>query len=113
MAKNLKKGGKLIIDFMNAKNVILNIVEEEIKVVEKIRFHIQRKVENGYILKDIRFTDIGKNHHYQEKVQVLGLSDFSHYLQKAGLNIVDLWGDYELNDFDVLHSNRLIIVAQK
>ena len=113
MAKNLKKGGKLIIDFMNAKKVILNLVEEEIKTVEKICFHIQRKVENGYILKDIRFTDVGKNHHYQEKVQALTLDNFSHYLQKAGMNVVDLWGDYELNDFNVLHSDRLIIVAQK
>lgn len=113
MANNLKEGGKLIIDFMNAKKVILNLVEEEVKIVENINFHIERKVENGYILKDIRFTDQEENHHYQEKVQALGLSDFSHYLQKAGLNIVDLWGDYELNDFDVLHSNRLIIVAQK
>lgn len=113
MAKNLKKGGKLIIDFMNAKKVIMNLVEEETKMVEDINFHIQRKVENGYILKDIQFTAQGESHHYQEKVQALGLSDFSHYLQKAGLKIVDLWGDYELNDFDALHSNRLIIVAQK
>ena len=29
------------------------------------------------------------------------------------MNVVDLWGDYELNDFNALHSNRLIIVAQK
>ena len=51
MAKNLKKGGKLIIDFMNSKKVILNLVEEEVKAIENIRFHIQRKVENGFILK--------------------------------------------------------------
>ena len=81
--------------------------------VENISFHIQRKIENGYILKDIRFTDAGKKHHYQEKVQALYFRDFSHYLEKAGLNVVNLWGDYELNDFNVLHSNRLIIVAQK
>ena len=113
MAKNLKKGGKLIIDFMNTKKVILNLVEEEVKAVDNICFHIQRKVENGFILKDIRFKDAGKNHHYQEKVQALSMRDFSYYLQKAGMNVVDLWGDYELNDFNALHSNRLIIVAQK
>ena len=113
ISKNLKKGGKLIIDFMNTKKVILNLVEEEVKAVENIRFHIQRKVENGFILKDIRFKDAGKNYHFQEKVQALSIGDFSYYLQKAGMNVVDLWGDYELNDFNALHSNRLIIVAQK
>ncbi len=113
MAKNLKKGGKLIIDFMNTKKVVCNLVEKEVKAIENISFHIQRKVENGYILKDIRFTNAGRNYHYQEKVQALELRDFSQYFQKAGLNIVNLWGDYELNDFDILKSNRLIIVAQK
>lgn len=113
MANNLKKGGKLIIDFMNAKKVITNLVEEEKKMVENINFHIQRKVENGYILKDIQFKSEGESYYYQEKVQALRLTDFSHYLKKAGLKIVNLWGDYELNDFDALHSNRLIIVAQK
>ena len=98
---------------MNTKKVILNLVEEEVKAVENIRFHIQRKVENGFILKDIRFKDAAKTHHFQEKVQALSIGDFSYYLQKAGMNVVDLWGDYELNDFNALHSNRLIIVAQK
>ena len=113
MAKNLKKGGKLIIDFMNSKKVITKLVEEEVKAIENIDFNIKRKVENGFILKDIHFIDANKNHHYQEKVQALTLDNFSHYLQKAGMNVVDLWGDYELNDFNVLHSDRLIIVAQK
>ena len=113
MANNLKKGGKLIIDFMNAKKVIMNLVEEEKKMVENINFHIQRKVENGYILKDIQFKSQGESYYYQEKVQALRLTDFSHYLKKAGLEIINLWGDYKLNDFDALHSNRLIIVAQK
>ena len=113
MVKNLKKGGKLIIDFMNTKKVVLNLVEHEVKDIDNISFHIERKVENGYILKDIRFTDNGKKHYYQEKVQALELRDFSQYFQKAGLNIINLWGDYELKDFDVSQSNRLIIVAQK
>ena len=54
---------------MNAKKVVLNLVEEEVKTVENIRFHIQRKVENGYILKDIRFTT---GELLKEKVQALG-----------------------------------------
>ena len=47
ISKNLKKEVNSSIDFMNTKKVILNLVEEEVKAVENIRFHIQRKVENG------------------------------------------------------------------
>jgi SAM-dependent methyltransferase len=113
MANNLQVGGKVIIDFMNAKKVISNLVFDEIKKTENIDFHIQRKTEDGYIIKDIRFQNKGEEFHFQERVQVLCLSDFSKYLQNAGLKVINLWGDYELNDFDVINSNRLIIVAQK
>ena len=113
MAKNLKKDGILVIDFMNAKKVCLNLVEKEIKSVDYIDFFIKRKIKSGFILKDIQFTDKGKKYHFQEKVQALTLNDFSNLLQKAGLKIIDLWGNYEKNDFDVLKSNRLIIIAQK
>lgn len=113
MAKNLKKGGTLVIDFMNAKKVCLNLVEKEMKSVDYIDFYIERRIKSGFIQKDILFTDKGKKHHFQEKVQVLTLNDFSNLLQKAGLKIIDLWGDYEKNNFDALKSNRLIIIAQK
>lgn len=113
MAKNLKKDGILVIDFMNAKKVCLSLVEKEMKSVDYIDFYIERKIKSGFIQKDIQFTDKGKKHHFQEKVQALTLNDFSNLLQKAGLKIIDLWGNYEKNDFDVLKSNRLIIIAQK
>ena len=113
MANNLQVGGKVIIDFMNTKKVISNLVFDEIKKTETIDFHVQRKAEDGYIIKDIRFQDKKEEFHFQERVQALCLRDFSKYLQNAGLKVVDLWGDYELNDFDVINSNRLIIVAQK
>ena len=113
IAKNLKKDGILVIDFMNAKKVCLNLVEKEMKRVDHIDFYIERKIRSGFIQKDIQFTDKGKKHYFQEKVQALTLNDFSNLLQKAGLKIIDLWGNYEKNDFDVLKSNRLIIIAQK
>ena len=43
MAKNLKKGGKLIIDFMNTKKVILNLVEEEVKALRTFVFTSNEK----------------------------------------------------------------------
>lgn len=113
MANSLVKGGKLIIDFMNAKKVVRELVASEEKTVEDLCFQIERKIVNGYIIKDIRFFDHGEAFHYQERVQAITLSDFSDYLQKSGLKILNLWGDYELNDFDASQSSRLIILAQK
>jgi hypothetical protein len=112
MTDNLKKGGKLVFDFMNVKKVINELVSEEIKIVDNIKFNIKRKVENNYIIKDISFYDTEK-FIFQEKVHALTLSDISELMQKAGLKIINLWGDYDLNDFNAYNSNRLIILAQK
>lgn len=113
MSDNLKNGGKIVLDFMNAKKVINELVTREQKSVEHINFNIERSVKNGYIIKDIRFTDKQKEFHFQEKVEALTLSDFKDLFEKSGLNIINLWGDYSLNDFNALQSQRLIILAQK
>lgn len=112
MAENLKPGGKLIFDFMNAKKVIANLVSSQIKKVEKIDFHINRNFDSKFINKKISFND-GIDYSYKEKVRALFLNDISDLMQKSGLKIINIWGDYELNDFDVINSNRLIILAQK
>ena len=112
MSKNVKYGGKFILDFMNTKKVISELVLSEEKTVENIDFQIRRSIQNGYIVKDIRFKD-KKLYHFQEKVQALTLTDFKEIFKKSGLKIMNLWGDYFLNDFNAINSPRLIILAQK
>tara|TARA_B100000963_G_scaffold70118_1_gene58459 strand:+ start:8679 stop:9401 length:723 start_codon:yes stop_codon:yes gene_type:complete len=112
MADNIKKGGKVVLDFLNAKKVVNELLENESKTVDNIQFTIKRSFKNGFILKDIYFID-KQQFHFQEKVQALSLSDFKDLFEKSGLKIINLWGDYSLNDFNVIHSPRLIILAQK
>jgi hypothetical protein len=113
MSANLKKGGQIVIDFMNSKKVISKLVENEEKKVEHILFKINRRVENGYIIKDIKFNDNNQSYHFEEKVRALTLNDFKELVDKAGLKIINLWGDYDFNDFDAINSQRLILLLQK
>ena len=113
MALNLKKKGILIIDFMNAKKVIRNLVKSEKKQVDGITFSIRRSIENNYIIKDITFSNNGENHHFQEKVKALTLTDFSNFISNAGLKIIDIFGNYKLENFNALTSDRLIIICKK
>ncbi len=113
MSENLKKGGQIVIDFMNSKRVISELVEEEEKKVEHILFKIKRRVENGVIIKDIEFVENDTAFHFTERVQALTLNDFMSFLDKAGLKIINLWGDYNFNDFNAVNSQRLILHIQK
>ncbi len=42
-----------------------------------------------------------------------GEQDFTVFMQKAGLQIMATFGDYQLNVFEPERSDRLILVAQK
>ena len=113
MASNLKKEGTLVVDFMNAKNVITNLVASEQKIIDGITFDISRKVVNQHIIKDIHITDSKTEHHFQEKVKALALANFSDFITNAGLKIIDIFGNYKLEEFNTQTSDRLILICKK
>ena len=95
---------------MNVYTVIENLVASEVKTVDGIDFHIQRKVENGYILKEIDFEDNGQKFHFTEKVRALTLEDFEKMMNEAGIYLLDTFGDYKLKKFHKKESERLIML---
>lgn len=113
IAQSLKKGGKLLIDFLNPYTVINNLVPDEIKQVNGIDFRIRKYLEGEYIVKDIAFEDKGKTYHFQEKVKTIRRVRFLEYFKKANLQVVDLFGDYNLGPYIAEKSERMIFVLRK
>jgi ubiquinone/menaquinone biosynthesis C-methylase UbiE len=113
MAINLKKEGLLVIDFMNAKKVMTNLIASEQKIIDSITFDISRKAVNQHIIKDIHITDSKTKHHFQEKVKNLTLADFSDFIANARLKIIDIFGNYKLEEFNAQTSDRLILICKK
>lgn len=112
-AKSLKHGGKLVIDFMNTNRTIEHLVAQESKVVQGVEFDIHRGVENGFIVKKIRFYDDGQEHQYEERVRALRKEDFLEYFSMAQLRLVDIYGDYSLRPYEEATSDRMIFVLKK
>ena len=113
MSNNLKEGGLLLIDFMNVKKVISSLVTSESKEIDGIKFLIERKYDENHIIKKIIIKDKDSDINFQEKVKALTLYDFDVMLKKANMKIVDLFGDYSLNEFNAIDSDRLIIISRK
>ncbi|MBA3971728.1 MAG: class I SAM-dependent methyltransferase [Bacteroidetes bacterium] len=113
VCKALKPGGIFVLDFMNSKKAIVDLVTEETKTINNISFRITKKVENGFIVKRISFTDKGKDHVFEERVKTLMLSDFEKYFEANELKIVNLRGSYKLEEFNENTSDRLIIIGRK
>ena len=113
IAQGMKKGGKLLLDFLNPYTVINNLVPEEIKNVNGIDFHIKKFLRGEYIIKDISFEDDGKSYNFQERVKAVRRMKFLEYFKSAKLELLDLFGDYELNPYIAEKSDRMIFVLKK
>lgn len=107
---NLKPNGIGVIDFLNTEYVIDSLIPEETKIIDDITFNLKRFVENGYIIKDISFTFEGNDYNFQERVKAFTLNDFETMFEKAGLQLLDIFGDYKLGKFYEKQSERLIMI---
>ncbi|WP_109301303.1 class I SAM-dependent methyltransferase [Aquimarina sp. AU474] len=107
---NLTEQGFGVIDFMNVDHVIQNLVPEETKESNGIIFNIKRYVHDGYILKEIRFRDQNEDFFFTEKVKAITLTDFETYFEKANVDLLDIFGDYQLQKFNKQTSHRLILI---
>lgn len=108
--KELKPNGFGVIDFLNVKLAIKNLIRTETKKVGNILFHIDKHVKDGFIFKDIRFKDKDDEFLFTERVKALTLDDFKSYFLQAEVELKAVFGDYHLNAFDENTSERLILI---
>lgn len=109
--KSLKNNGVFVLDFLNVINVKEHLVHKEIKIVDGIQFNLLREIKDGFIVKNISFIDKNIPYSFVEKVKYIDLKKFEDYFSSAGLKINNLFGDYQLTEFNPKTSDRLIIIA--
>lgn len=113
IAQGLKSKGQFVMDFFNAEKVKASLVASEEKTLNNVHFKINRRFENGCIYKHIAFEDQGKSYAFEERVRAFTKADLEKLFEKAGLKIQAVFGNYDLEAFDVQDSPRLILLAQK
>jgi SAM-dependent methyltransferase len=112
--ESLKVGGKLLIDFLNPYVVINHLVEEEERVIDNVKFKITREyTEDEYLVKHIDIEDHGQHYQFHEKVKAIRRIEFLDYFERTHLKVVDVFGDYELNPYQMDKSQRLIFLVEK
>lgn len=111
--KGLKADGTLVIDYFNTAKILKNLTRQETKTLEGIEFHLHKFISEGKIIKHINFEHRGKAYAFEERVQAFGLEDFERMFLKSGLQIVEKFGDYALNEYNETQSDRLILVCKK
>ncbi|MCB0400716.1 MAG: methyltransferase domain-containing protein [Flavobacteriales bacterium] len=110
---SLKPGGRFVMDFMNVARVMNHLVEQETKSIDGIDFHIEKSVSNGFIEKRITFSDRSRHFSFLEKVKIITRDQLIDLFVHAGFQVLFEFGDYELGDFNLQESDRIIIIAKK
>ncbi len=113
ISNGLQPKGIFVMDFINAIKAENNLVKAESKELNGIVFNIKRKVEKGTIIKSISFSDKGKSYNFEERVRGFKLHEMARMFRKHNLELMDIYGDYDLTPFNAFDSSRMILIARK
>jgi len=115
IAKSLKPGGRFVIDYMNVHFSEEHLKRTENKQIGESKYAIHRWDDETHFYKKITVTDpsLTKPAEYTEKVAKFSLGDFTDMLSYQGLQVQEIFGDYQFNNYDLIKTPRLIIIASK
>jgi hypothetical protein len=89
------------------------LIPEMVKNVNGIQFNIHKKIAGHKIIKSIDFEDKEKFYAFKEEVQAFDMHDFKQFFAQSGFQIVQCFGNYNLENFNVKTSDRLIFICKK
>ena len=114
IVKSLKPNGTVLFDYLNAHYVEEHLVHNEVKTIDQTTYDIHRWMDDSHFYKKITVTDPSiKPITYTEQVAKLSLGDFTDMLSFQGMQVTEVFGDYELGPYDVRKTKRMIVIGKK
>ncbi|MBX2888791.1 MAG: class I SAM-dependent methyltransferase [Ferruginibacter sp.] len=115
ISRSLKPGGTFVLDYLNVNYAESHTIKESEKEINGVHFNISKWNDESYFYKKIEIIDKLKNQQpvFTEKVSKFKLSDFNEMISYHGMQIKEIFGNYNLGEYDIKNSPRLIILAQK
>ncbi len=115
IAQSIKLHGSFVIDYLNVHYVEDNLQRKQVQQIDDIKFHLSKWHDEDHFFKQIQVEEKGSSvkHLFTEKVAKFSLGDFNDMFAYQGLQIQEVFGDYDFGSYDVKKSPRMIIVAKK
>ena len=89
------------------------MIATDTKIMDGITFHISKIIENNTVIKNIDFEDNSDTFHFEERVKLFDKTYFESLANDCNLQIINTFGNYQLEEFNQNTSPRLIVVLQK
>ncbi len=116
IAQSLRIDGLLVIDYLNVHYSEDHLEKSHIKQFDDVAFHVTKWHDDAHFFKQIQVTDTqnkAPKHLYTERVAKFTLGDFTDMLAYQKMQVQQVFGDYQLNSYDIKKSPRMIILAKK
>ena len=115
IVKCLKPGGQFVIDYLNVHYAEEHLIHNENKQIDETMYDIHRWDDETHFYKKITMTDpsLANPIEFTEKVAKFSLGDFTDMLAFQGMQVKEVFGDYQLNNYDTQKTPRLLVVAGK
>ncbi len=115
IAASIKRGGILLIDYLNVQFSEEHFIESEIKNIGETQYNIERWHDQRFFYKKMAVADpaLSQPLEFTEKVTKFGLEDFRRMLALQKMEITEVFGDYSLNEYHISNMPRMIIAAKK
>jgi len=115
VSASLRAGGVFVIDYLNVHYAEARLVHNELRNIDGTSYEIHKWHDEGHFYKRILIRDasLAVPEEHTEKVAKFSLGDFTEMLSFQNMQVVEVFGDYNLAAYDVLKSPRLIVVSKK
>jgi len=109
--KLLADNGTFVFDFLNEKYVRKNLIPQSLEKIENIVVNQNRRIENNRVIKDIELQKNGTSSNYTESVALYSYETILTHLNRSGLYVSRMFGNYNGDAFDLVSSPRLILLC--
>ena len=114
IAQSLKQNGVLVLDYLNVRYAEEHLVKSEQKIVDDVVFHIEKWQDDEHFYKHIAVEDKGlRSQAFTEKVKKFSLQGFTEMFDSNGLQLQEVFGNYQFAAYDQSTSPRLIMIAKR
>ncbi len=115
IAQSIKKDGIFVMDFLNVHYAEDHLVHQSEKEIEGVNFIITKWYDETHFFKKIEIEDETQEEPitYTEKVAKFSLGDFTEMFAYQGMQIQEVFGDYDFGNYDVRRSPRMLMIAKK
>ena len=115
ISRSLKNGSLFLMDYLNVHYAEDHLVHKSQKDFDHVTYYLIKWFDETHFFKRIIIEDDRRSTplEFTERVAKFSLGDFSEMFAYCGLQLKEVFGDYQLGPYDHRNSPRLIMAAAK